>query len=122
MNGIKFDKYITKPVEVKAIRFSGWSNFHTIVSIVPPEFRTYFVAQGYEHHERTEREKDRSTGHVLDDAPAFLMMVIDGIYQRVDKGFWIVCGLDENWFVVSSADFQALYQLVTPPEDQMRKM
>lgn len=110
MNGMLFDKYVTKPIEVTAIQFHGWSNFQALER-VPAEYRIYFVPQGYEHHERTDREKDRSTGHVRDDAPPFLMMVLDGIYTRVDKGWWIVHGLSESWFVVSDADFKKLYTL-----------
>ena len=111
MNGVKFDKYVTKPVEVTAIQFHGWSNAMEIATAVATEHRTFFVPQGYEHPERTDREKDRSTGHVRDDAPPYLMMVLDGIYQRVDKNLWIVRGLDGSWFAVHDADFKQLYQL-----------
>lgn len=111
MNGVRFEYYITQPIEVQAIQFHGWSNFHTIVNIVPAEHRTYFVPQGYEHSERTNREKDGSTGNVLEDAPPYLMMVLDGFYRRVEKRWWIVQGLDGLWFVVSNDDFKKLYQL-----------
>lgn len=111
MNGLKFHKYVTKPIEVEAIRFNGWSNFHDIAERVPPIFRTYFVGTGYEHHERTENEKDRSTGHIHEMAPSFMMMVLDGVYTRVDVGTWIVRGLNGEWFTVTGKDFLELYQL-----------
>lgn len=111
MNGLHFHDYVSKPIEVEAIRFNGWSNFHDIVNRVPPEYRVYFVPRGYEHSDRADHETDRSTGHIKDSAPEYLMMVVDGFYTRVDKDMWIVKGLNNSWFPMSDKDFRTLYQL-----------
>lgn len=77
-----------KPVDVEAVKFTGWSSAVEIQTWLPG---TLFVPRGYEHHLRYKREYDRSNGNVYPEiAPSFLVIASADGPARVDEGDWII--------------------------------
>lgn len=77
--------YIQKQVRVSAIQFRNWGD---AIDIRAFGANVFYVPKGAEHHERRPNEFDRGNGHVLDEAPCFLVFGEDD--ERVDYGDWII--------------------------------
>lgn len=97
-----------QPDSVQAVKFMGWSNASEIHKWAD---NTFFVPRGYDHALRQghPREYDRSNGHLLDDAPEFL--VLRSGYssdERVDVWDWIVRLDGDDGNGDTSVEFHAL--------------
>ena len=97
-----------KPVDVEAVKFTGWSSAVEIQTWLPG---TLFVPRGYEHHLRTKRECDRSTGNVDETAPSFLVIASADGPARVDEGDWIVKD-GETVSFCNTTTFTQMYEAV----------
>ncbi|QDM55877.1 hypothetical protein SEA_MAGICMAN_60 [Gordonia phage MagicMan] len=71
------------------------------------------MPEGYEHHMRTQREKDRSRGDTLPDAPAFLVVyrsATDNDPVRVDRGWWFIWD-DDDVEILNPTEFTRAYAI-----------
>lgn len=86
----KIRKYRPKVDDVEAVRFGGWVNAEEVT--VWGQGKIFYVPRGHEHRLRLQREHDRSNGHLLADAPHFLVVRGPGgsLGERADVGDWIV--------------------------------
>lgn len=119
-------KYRTKPEQVTAIQFIGWTDFNHLHDWCRD---VYFVPEGYEHSLRTSSESDPSNGHTLSNAPSFAVLrdaevvEADGStnrrkYVRVNSGDWVVQVRMGVYTKVHPDDFERFYEPVTPNDDQ----
>lgn len=109
----RFQKYTPKTRDVHAIQFYGLIN--TVDILIRAGAKVLMVGSGYEHEMRRENEKDHSTGHVRDDARAFLILFheIQGDWkrERVDPGDWIVWDPEKGTFqAYTAAEFEKEFQ------------
>ncbi len=100
-------KFRKKPVEIEAIQFR-----RNALTICEWADNTYVVPPGYDHTMRYSREHDGSTGHVLPDAPAFLVIrTLEGSH-RADEGDWIIRGVQGEFYPCKPDIFAATYDEV----------
>lgn len=105
MNAKKFTK---KPVEIEAMRFRDWSDALQIMHWAAGT-SIYFVPQGYEHSARYESELDRSNGHTLQNAQAFLMVrTLEG-WMRASVGDMIIRGIKGEFYPCKPDIFKESY-------------
>lgn len=105
-----------RPQFAEVMKFEGWSNAHQIYEWI--EGRVFFVPRGYEHALRRENEHDRSNHHILEDAPAFLVLdSTDEGKVRVDVGEWVVLGGSngDDLGRMTQKDLDRLYPDVVEP-------
>ncbi|WP_160071991.1 hypothetical protein [Pseudoclavibacter sp. 8L] len=87
------------------MQFKGWQNATEIQRWV----RSAFVPRGYDHHLRTDRERDG--GYIEEHAPNFLVLfAAEGPGEvRVDQGDWIVRDASGQVSSYSSEGFEAAF-------------
>ncbi|QRY62730.1 hypothetical protein JVX90_00185 [Gordonia sp. PDNC005] len=101
-------KYRKKPVVIEAIQFLGWRNAWEVHCFA--DGTTFFVPQEYEHHMRTEREKE--VGRSGYDVPPFLVVgTLEGP-MRADVRDWIVKGVQGEVYAVKPDIFAETYEAV----------
>lgn len=103
------DRYRKKPVEIEAIEFRGWNNAREVCEWAD----AYFVGRGYEHALRRESESDRSNGHILDDAPPFLVIKTLEGSMRADVGDFVIRGVQGEFYPCKPDIFGATYESVS---------
>lgn len=103
-------KFIKQPVEIEAFRFQGWTNALQITKW--SKGAAVFVPTGYEHRARKEHELDRSTGNVLDRAPAFMIISTLEGDMRADVHDMIVRGVNGEFYPVKPDIFDKTYNTV----------
>ncbi|QCW22069.1 hypothetical protein SEA_YAKULT_65 [Gordonia phage Yakult] len=105
------DYYQSKPEDVRAFRFMQWHSYvQEAEALHAAGINAYPVPAGYEHGHRLNYEKDGSCGDVLDSAPAYLMVGIDGKWVRVDIGWWVVIDSDGKVKAFSDKEFKERYR------------
>ncbi|GGK32047.1 hypothetical protein GCM10010124_26000 [Pilimelia terevasa] len=96
-----------KPVEVEAIQFDG--QLASTEDINRLGAGAVYVPRGYEHRMRYDSEQDRSNGHVLDDAPPYLVIhTLEGDH-RANVGDWIIRGVAGELYPCKPDIFEATY-------------
>lgn len=106
--------YRKLPVEIQAVQYGGWSSF---VNCIQPWAQgsgadIYYVGTGYEHSLRKENEKDRGNGHILDNAPDFLVIFTLEGQMRCDRGDWIIRGVKGEFYPCKPDIFKQTYEEV----------
>lgn len=93
----------------------GWSlPFHSgeeIARLLNGRIIVWPVPRGYDHHMRTDSERDRSRGDVLDHADAFLVVhrsATDQHPMRVPARWWFVWD-DDDVEIMNPAEFDRAY-------------
>lgn len=100
------DTYTKKPVDIEALRFNDWGS---AIEIMEWGEGIYFVPSGYGHPLRTENEKDRSTGHILDTAQPFLVVkTLEGL-MRANRGDYIIKGIKGEFYPCKPDIFASTY-------------
>ncbi|WNY14863.1 hypothetical protein SEA_MOONTOWERMANIA_69 [Gordonia phage MoontowerMania] len=98
---------------LRAIRWDG--KYHSAADIARAlngRVIVWPVPAGYEHALRLDGEHDRSNGHVLNSAPAFLVVYRHGADpnpQRVDAAAWFVWDNDDVKIIDDEDEFERLY-------------
>ncbi|WPH57941.1 hypothetical protein SEA_RAYTHEFIREFLY_65 [Gordonia phage RayTheFireFly] len=98
----------------QAIQWDG--NFHSAEAIARAlngRVIVWMVPRGYEHKLRRHNEFDRSNGHILDHAGAFLVVYRSGSDEspvRVERGDWFVWD-DDDVEVLADAEFGKAYDV-----------
>ncbi|QBI97690.1 hypothetical protein SEA_DOGFISH_1 [Gordonia phage Dogfish] len=96
----------------RAIQWNGrYHHGEHIAHVLNGRVIVWPVPCGYEHQLRREHEFDRSNGHILDTAAAYLVVYRSGADedpQRVDRGWWFVWDDDEVQ-VVGPDEFPKIY-------------
>ena len=101
------DKYKKKPVEIEAKQFR-----RNAFDVCDWADDTYLVPQGCEHAMRHEHEYDRGNGHILENAPAFLVVKTLEGNHRADEGDWIIKGVQGEFYPCKPDIFEATYDKV----------
>lgn len=103
----------------QAVQWDG--NFHSAEAIARAlngRVIVWMVPRGYEHKLRRHNEFDRSNGHILDHAAAFLVVYRSGSDEspvRVERGWWFVWD-DDDVEVLAEAEFDKAYDVSAAAE------
>jgi len=103
-------KFRKKPVVIEAMQFDG--SWQSGLDVMRWGSGAYFVGEGYEHEMRGAGELDGSTGNVLNDAMAFLVIpTLEGDH-RANRGDWIIRGVAGEFYHCINDVFQLTYEAV----------
>lgn len=106
----KPQQFRKKPVVIEAMQFDG--TWGSALRVMRWGSGAYFVADGYEHDLRSAGELGGSTGNVLNEAMAFLVIpTLEGDH-RADRGDWIIRGVQGEFYPCKPDIFAATYEAV----------
>ena len=88
-------KYRKAPVEIEAGQFRDWS---TAIKIMDWADGVYYVFRGYEHALRLPHEFDKGNGHVLENAPAYLVVKTLAGSMRASINDFIIKGVQGEFY------------------------
>ena len=105
-------RFRKKPVEIEVMQFDGsWSSYLDIRKWKPAAGIT-FVPEGYEHPFRKESETDQGNGHILGNAPSFLIIhTLEGDH-RADRNDQVICGVAGELYPCKPDIFTETYEEV----------